>query len=163
MNEELNEVPVSQRLAELGVTLPAVPTPVAAYVPAITASGQVITSGQLPFVDGKLPATGKLGAEITVAQGQELARIAALNALAAAASVVEGVDGLRRILKLTVYVNSAPGFTDQPAVANGASEFLIQVFGSRGRHARTAIGVAELPMNTPVELDLVAEANAASF
>jgi enamine deaminase RidA (YjgF/YER057c/UK114 family) len=104
-----------------------------------------------------------VGAEVTAGRAAELARLAMLNAVAAAASVVGGVDGIRRVLKVTVFVASAPGFTGQPQVANGGSELLLELFGARGRHARTAVGVAELPLNTPVELELVVEANAASF
>ncbi|MDR1834113.1 MAG: RidA family protein [Propionibacteriaceae bacterium] len=163
MNEELGGERFSARLARLGIVLPPVPEPVASYIPAITISGMIFTSGQLPFAGGELVATGKLGAGITVAQGQELAKLAALNAVAAAAKAVDGIDGIRRIVKLTVYVNSAPGFTQQPAVADGASDALIEIFGALGKHTRTAIGVAELPLDTPIELELVAEANASSF
>ncbi|MGC3995652.1 MAG: RidA family protein [Propionicimonas sp.] len=153
----------SARLAGLGIDLPAVPAPVAAYLPAVTSAGQVFTAGQLPFVDGTLAAVGKVGAEVTADQAAGLARTAALNAVAAAASVAGGVDGIRRVVKLVVYVASAPSFTGQPAVANGASELLQQVFGPRGSHARSAVGVAVLPLDSPVEVELVVEANAASF
>ncbi|WP_428537329.1 RidA family protein [Propionicimonas sp.] len=163
MNEELDEVLASARLAGLGIDLPAVPAPVAAYLPAVTSAGQVFTAGQLPFVDGTLAAVGKVGAEVTADQAAGLARTAALNAVAAAASVAGGVDGIRRVVKLVVYVASAPSFTGQPAVANGASELLQQVFGPRGSHARSAVGVAVLPLDSPVEVELVVEANAASF
>ena len=163
MNEELDEVAASVRLAGLGLELPGVPVPVAAYLPALVSAGQVFTSGQLPFVDGSLAATGKVGAGVTPERAKELARIAVLNAVAAAASVVGGVDGIRRVVKLVVYVASDPGFTGQPQVANGASELLQQVFGPRGTHARSAVGVAALPLDSPVEVELVVEANAASF
>jgi enamine deaminase RidA (YjgF/YER057c/UK114 family) len=163
MNEELDEVSASARLSELGLVLPAVPAPVAAYLPALVSAGQVFTAGQLPFVDGKLAEVGKVGAEVSPERATELARIAALNAVAAAASVVGGVDGIRRVVKLVVFVASDPSFTGQPAVANGASELLAQVFGPRGAHARSAVGVAVLPLNSPVEVELVVEANAASF
>lgn len=163
MNEELEETPASARLAELGIALPAVPAPVAAYLPALASSGQVFTAGQLPFVDGKLPVVGKVGAQVSPERAAELARIAALNAIAAAASVVGGVDGIRWVVKLVVYVASDPSFTGQAAVANGASELLQQVFGPRGTHARSAVGTAVLPLDSPVEVELVAEANAASF
>ncbi len=163
MDEELNHQPASARLADLGLELPPVAAPVAAYIPAIASAGQVITSGQLPFVDGSLPATGKVGAEVTPDQAYELARTAALNAIAAAASVVGGIDGIRRAVKVTVFVASDPGFTGQPQVANGASELLTAVFGDRGQHARSAVGVAVLPLNSPVEVELVVEANAAAF
>ena len=163
MNEELVEVTASTRLAELGITLPAVPAPVAAYLPAVVSAGQVFTAGQLPFVDGALLETGKVGATVSPERAAELARVAVLNAVAAAASVVGGVDGIRRVVKLVVFVASAPSFTGQPQVANGASELLQQVFGQRGLHARSAVGVAVLPLDSPIEVELIVEANAASF
>jgi enamine deaminase RidA (YjgF/YER057c/UK114 family) len=163
MNEELDETLASARLAELGLALPAVPAPVAAYLPAVVSAGQVFTAGQLPFVEGTLAEVGKVGAQVSPERAAELARIAALNAVAAAASVVGGVDGIRRVVKLVVFVASDPSFTGQPAVANGASELLQQVFGPRGTHARSAVGVAVLPLDSPVEVELVVEANAASF
>jgi enamine deaminase RidA (YjgF/YER057c/UK114 family) len=163
MNEEVAEVAASARLAELGITLPAVPAPVAAYLPAVVSAGQVFTAGQLPFVDGALLETGKVGATVSPERAAELARVAVLNAVAAAASVVGGVDGIRRVVKLVVFVASAPSFTGQPQVANGASALLQQVFGPRGQHARSAVGVAVLPLDSPVEVELVVEANAASF
>lgn len=163
MNEELDETPTSTRLADLGIELPPVVTPLAAYVPAVSSAGQVFTSGQLPMVAGALAATGKVGAEVTPQRAAELARVAALNAVAAAASVTGGVDGIRRVVKVVVYVASAPDFTGQPQVANGASELLAEVFGARGAHARSAVGVAVLPLDAPVEVELVVEANAASF
>ncbi len=163
MNEELVEIPASTRLVELGLELPAVPAPVAAYLPALESAGQVFTAGQLPFVDGHLPARGKVGLDVDPERAAELARIAALNAVAAAASVVGGVDGIRRVVKMVVFVASDPGFTGQPSVANGASELLTQVFGERGRHVRSAVGVASLPLDAPVEVELVVETNAASF
>ncbi|MDQ7991371.1 MAG: RidA family protein [Propionicimonas sp.] len=163
MDEELGGVPASARLAELGIELPPVATPVAAYIPAVLSAGQVFTAGQLPFVAGELPAVGKVGAGVTPELARELARTAALNAVAAAASAVGGVDGIRRVVKVTVYVASDPGFTGQPQVANGASELLQEIFGQRGRHARSAVGVAVLPLDAPVEVELVVEANAASF
>jgi len=163
MSSELDEIAPSTRLAELGLTLPAVAAPVAAYLPAVVSAGQVFTAGQLPFVNGALLEIGKVGATVSPERAAELARVAALNAVAAAASVVGGVDGIRRVVKLTVFVASAPSFTGQPQVANGASELLQQVFGPRGLHARSAVGVAVLPLDSPVEVELVFEASAASF
>ena len=163
MNEELDETLASVRLAGLGLEVPAVPPPVAAYQPAVVSAGQVFTAGQLPFVDGVLAAVGKVGAQVSPERAKELARVAALNAVAAAASVTGGVDGIRRVVKMVVYVASDPSFTGQPAVANGASELLRDVFGARGAHARSAVGVAVLPLDSPVEVELVIEANAASF
>jgi enamine deaminase RidA (YjgF/YER057c/UK114 family) len=148
----------ASRLAELGLVLPPVAAPAAAYVPAVVARGFVYTAGQLPFVDGKLPATGKVGADVTAQEAAALARICGLNALAAAASVTgSGLDGIARIVKVTVFVASAPEFHGQPQVGNGASELLLDVFGEAGKHARSAVGVFELPLNTPVEVELIAE------
>ncbi len=163
MSEELDEVSPSARLRDLGIALPAVAVPVAAYVPALVSAGQVFTSGQLPTVAGKLPLTGRVGVDVTPEQAYDLARTAALNAIAAAASVAGGVDGIRRVVKVVVFVASDPGFTGQPQVANGASELLQAVFGPRGQHVRSAVGVAVLPLNSPVEVELVVEANAARF
>ena len=145
------------RLAELGLTLPEVVRPLAAYVPAVRTGSYVYVSGQLPMVNGELPATGKVGAEVDVAQAKALARVCALNALAAAASAAGGLDGIARIVKVTGFVASAPGFTQQPQVINGASELLQEVLGEAGRHARSAVGVAVLPRDTPVEVELIAE------
>jgi enamine deaminase RidA (YjgF/YER057c/UK114 family) len=145
------------RLAALGLALPPVTPPAAAYVPAVRTGSYVYVSGQLPITDGKLAATGKVGGEVSVEDAAALARTCALNALAAAASVAGGLEGIRRIVKVVGFVASAPGFTGQPQVINGASEFLIEVFGEDGRHARSAVGVAELPLGTPVEVELIAE------
>ena len=147
----------TERLAELGLTLPPVAPPVAAYVPAVKTGSYVYVSGQLPIVDGKLQGTGKLGDPVTVEEGAALARIAALNALAAAAGAAGGLDAITRIVKVTCFVASAPSFTAQAQVANGASEFFIQVLGEAGRHARSAVGMAVLPLDTPVEVELIAE------
>ena len=145
------------RLAALGLTLPPVAAPVAAYVPAVRTGRYVYTSGQLPTVDGKLPAAGKVGDEVSAQDAAGMARTCALNALAAAASAVGGLEAIRRIVKVTGFVASAPGFSGQPQVVNGASELLIEVFGEDGRHARSAVGVAELPLNAPVEVELIAQ------
>jgi enamine deaminase RidA (YjgF/YER057c/UK114 family) len=147
----------AERLAELGLTLPPVVAPVAAYVPAVRTGLYVYTSGQLPMVDGKLPAVGKVGAEVSATDAAGLARTCALNALAAAASAAGGLAAIRRIVKVTGFVASASGFSGQPQVINGASELLIEVFGEDGRHARSAVGVAELPLNAPVEVELICE------
>jgi enamine deaminase RidA (YjgF/YER057c/UK114 family) len=148
---------VEQRLTELGLTLPTLAKPVAAYVPAIVTGDLVFTSGQLPFVDGSLLATGKVGAEVSPEQAAELARTCALNALAAAASVIGSLDRVTRVVKVVGFVASAPDFTGQPAVINGASELLGDVFGEPGQHARSAVGVAVLPLDSPVEVELVLE------
>lgn len=147
----------SARLAELGIALPAAPAPVAAYIPATVVGNLVYTSGQLPFIDGALPFTGKVGGAVSPEDANGLARTAVLNAIAAAASAAGGVDRIRRIVKLVVFVASDPGFTAQPAVANGASEALVEIFGDAGRHARSAVGVAVLPLDAPVELELIVE------
>ena len=147
---------VTERLSELGITLPPVAAPVAAYVPAIRVGDQVWTSGQLPFVDGKLPAVGKLGADITVEQGADYARQAALNALAAVDALV-GIHNVKRVLKIVGFVASADGFVEQPAVVNGASNLIGEIFGEAGAHARSAVGVAELPLSSPVEIEIIVE------
>ncbi|HYY11790.1 MAG TPA: RidA family protein [Kineosporiaceae bacterium] len=149
---------VADRLAELGLTLPAVAAPVAAYVPAVVDGSLVWTSGQLPFVDGALAATGLVGDGEGLVPAQDaahLARVCALNALAAIGSVAD-LDDVARIVKVVGFVASAPGFTGQPVVVNGASELLGQVFGDAGRHARSAVGVAALPLGAPVEVEVVA-------
>ena len=147
----------AERLAELGLTLPPVVTPAGAYVPAVRTGQFVYTAGQLPVVDGKLPATGKVGAEVSPSDAAGLARTCALNALAAAAAAAGGLDAISRIVKVVGFVASAPGFNAQPQVINGASDLLVEVFGEDGRHARSAVGVAELPLNAPVEVELIAE------
>lgn len=145
---------ISARLEELGIELPAVAAPVAAYVPAVVHGGLVYTSGQLPFVDGALPATGKVGAEIEAADAQGYARTCALNALAAAAQAAGGVDRIAGVLRVGGFVASDPAFTGQPLVVNGASDVLGEIFGDAGAHARAAVGVASLPLDTPVEVEV---------
>jgi enamine deaminase RidA (YjgF/YER057c/UK114 family) len=146
----------SERLKELGIELPGVAAPLAAYVPAVKSGKHVYTSGQLPFVDGALAATGKVGAEISPEEAKGHARTSALNALAAVHALV-GIDNVARIVKVVGFVASAEGFTGQPAVVNGASELLGEVFGDAGIHARSAVGVAELPIGSPVEVELIVE------
>ena len=147
----------AERLAALGLTLPPVTAPVAAYVPALRTGSYIYVSGQVPVADGKVAATGKVGAEVSAEDAAGMARTCALNALAAAASAAGGLEAIRRIVKVTGFVASAPGFNGQPQVINGASELLIEVFGEEGKHARSAVGVAELPLNAPVEVELIAE------
>lgn len=144
------------RLEELGVELPSVAVPLASYIPAIQVGNQVWTSGQLPVVGGELPATGKVGAEVDLEKAQELARTAALNVLAAIDGLV-GLDRVTRVVKVVGFVASAPSFTDQAAVINGASNFLGEVFGDAGVHARSAVGVAVLPKDSPVEIEVIVE------
>ena len=147
---------VSARLAELGITLPEVAKPLAAYVPAVRTGNLVYTSGQLPLQSGDLTHIGKIGAEVPPEQGKVAARTCALNALAAIDALV-GIDSVVRVVKLVGFVASAPGFNGQPAVINGASEFLGEVLGDSGAHARSAVGVSELPLNAPVEVELIVE------
>ncbi|EOM75094.1 RidA family protein [Rhodococcus rhodnii] len=144
------------RLVELGITLPPVAKPVAAYVPAVQTGTFVYTSGQLPLLDGELTVAGKVGAEVTEEQAKDAAKACALNALAALDSVA-GIDSVVKIVKVVGFVASAPGFTGQPGVVNGASELFGEIFGDAGAHARSAVGVAELPLGAPVEIELVAE------
>ncbi|MEZ2121829.1 RidA family protein [Corynebacterium sp. CCM 9203] len=146
----------SQRLQELGITLPSVAAPAGSYQPAIRVGDQVWTSGQLPIVDGALVATGKVGVDVSVDDAAHLARTCALNALAAVDSLV-GIDNVSRVLKVTGFVASAEGFTAQAAVLNGASDTLAEIFGDAGRHARSAVGVYELPLGSPVEVEIVVE------
>jgi enamine deaminase RidA (YjgF/YER057c/UK114 family) len=146
-----------QRLAALGLTLPPVVQPLAAYVPAVRTGDHVYTAGQLPVLEGRLLATGKVGAEVAAHEAAMLARTCALNALAAAASVAGGLSRIRRIVKVTGFVASSPDFTEQAQVVNGASELLLEVFGEAGRHARSAVGMAVLPRDAPVEIELIAE------
>jgi enamine deaminase RidA (YjgF/YER057c/UK114 family) len=159
-----NPVPVSgdggaeiyAKLAELGLSLPEVVPPLAAYVPAVQSGNYVYVSGQLPMVEGKLPQTGKVGAEVSPEDAAAAARTCALNALAAIDALV-GLGRVVKIVKVTGFVASAPGFTGQPAVINGASQLFADVLGELGRHARSAVGVAELPLGAPVEVEVIAE------
>ena len=146
----------SGRLAELGITLPTVTPPLAAYVPAVRTGNLVYTAGQLPLSAGKLTHTGKVGADVTPEHAKVAARTCALNALAAIDALV-GIDTVTRVVKVVGFVASAPGFSGQPGVINGASEFLGEVFGEAGAHARSAVGVSELPLDAPVEVELIVE------
>jgi len=151
----------AERLAALGLSLPQVAKPVAAYVPAVRTGNYVYTSGQLPLVDGKLQATGKVGESVSPEDAAGLARVCALNALAAAAEAAGGLDAIARVVKVTGFVASAPTFTGQARVINGASEFLIEVLGESGRHARSAVGMAVLPLDAPVEVEMIVEVSPA--
>jgi enamine deaminase RidA (YjgF/YER057c/UK114 family) len=148
---------IEDRLKQLGLDLPTLSKPVAAYVPAIVTGNLVFTAGQLPFVDGKLEATGKVGAEVSAEDAAKLARTCVLNALAAASSVIGSLDRVTRIVKVVGFVASAPDFTGQPGVVNGASELLGEIFGEPGQHARSAVGVTVLPLDAPVEIELIVE------
>jgi enamine deaminase RidA (YjgF/YER057c/UK114 family) len=151
---------VTDRLAELGIEIPEVVAPVAAYTPAVISGSLVFTSGQLPFVDGVLAQTGKVGevqSLVSATEAKLLARVCALNALAAAQRVLGSLDRVTQIVKVTGFVASDPSFTGQPGVVNGASEVLGQIFGDRGVHARSAVGVAVLPLDSPVEVEIILE------
>jgi enamine deaminase RidA (YjgF/YER057c/UK114 family) len=148
---------IEARLVELGSALPELAKPVAAYVPAVISGNLVFTAGQLPFVSGVLPETGKLGDSVSAEAGKAYARQCALNALAAVKSVIGDLDRVTRIVKLVGFVASTPDFTGQPGVINGASEFLGEVFGEAGAHARSSVGVPVLPLDSPVELELIVE------
>jgi enamine deaminase RidA (YjgF/YER057c/UK114 family) len=150
-------VSVKEKLSALGLTLPTAAAPVAAYVPAVKSGNLVFTAGQLPVIDGKLVKEGKVGREVAAEDAKELAQICALNALAAI-SLVTDLDQVERVVKVGGFVNCAPGFIAIPGVVNGASELLIKIFGDvNGKHARTAVGVAELPLNAPVEIELIVQ------
>lgn len=149
-------MPASENLKNLGIELPDVAAPVAVYIPATKVGSQVWTSGQLPFIDGALPAVGKVGADVSAEQAESYARVAALNALAAIDAVV-GIDNVTRVLKIVGFVASAQDFGGQPGVVNGASQLMGEVFGEAGAHVRSAVGVAELPLNSPVEIEVVVE------
>ncbi|GAA4562186.1 RidA family protein [Planotetraspora kaengkrachanensis] len=149
-----------ERIAGLGLVLPEVVPPLAAYVPAVRTGDHVYTSGQLPMVDGKLAATGKVGAEVSAEEAKELARVCGLNAIAALRSVAGDLSNVARIVKVVGFVASAPDFTGQPQVVNGVSELLGEVFGDAGKHARSAVGVAVLPLDAPVEVEIIAELHA---
>jgi enamine deaminase RidA (YjgF/YER057c/UK114 family) len=149
-------VSVSARLAELDITLPTPAAPLAAYIPAVRTGNLVYTSGQLPLIGGEVTHAGKVGAEVTPEDAKTAARTCAVNALAAIHALV-GVDSVTRVVKVVGFVASAPGFNGQPGVVNGASEFLGEVFGEAGTHARSAVGVLELPLDAPVEVELIVE------
>ncbi len=148
---------IEKRLKELGITLPAAPKAVANYVPAVRVGELLFTSGVLPMKEGTLAYEGKLGRELTVEQGQIAARLAVLNALAVVKQEIGDMEKVVRIVRLTGHVSSAPGFIQQPDVLNGASDLLVAVFGEAGRHARAALGAAELPLNSPIELELIVQ------
>ncbi|MFI6147236.1 MULTISPECIES: RidA family protein [unclassified Streptomyces] len=151
---------VEAKLAELGLTLPDVVPPLAAYQPAVRSGAYVFTAGQLPMVRGSLPTTGKVGAEVSAEEAKKLAAVCALNALAAVKSVIGDLDKIERVVKVVGFVASAPDFTGQPGVLNGASELLGEVLGEKGVHARSAVGVAVLPLDAPVEVELQVEVSA---
>ncbi len=146
---------IEDKIKELGYTLPETPKPLAAYIPAIRTGDHVYTSGQVPFADGELMYSGKIGFDLSIEEGQEAAELCVLNALSAVKSVIGDLNKIEQIIKVTVFVNSADGFIDQPKVANGASELLGNIFGDAGRHVRSAVGVNELPVNSAVEVEMI--------
>jgi enamine deaminase RidA (YjgF/YER057c/UK114 family) len=151
-------VTVRERLQELGLLVPVAAKPVAAYVPAVRTGSLIFTAGQLPLQDGQMVATGKVGQEVDVDQAKKLAEICALNCLAAVETIVP-IEKISRIIRVVGYVNGVTGFTNQPAVVNGASELFLNLWGDSGKHARSAVGVAELPLSAPVEIELTVEIN----
>ncbi len=146
-----------QKIKELGIEVPEAPKPLAAYIPVIRTGNLVLTAGQLPMQDGELKYKGKTGFDVTTDQAQEAAKMCALNCLSVIKSEIGSLDLIKRIVKLAVFVNSADGFTDQPKVANGASEFIVQIFGDSGKHVRAAVGVNELPIDAAVEIEMIVE------
>ena len=148
---------VDARLAELGITVPAAAAPAANYVPVVRSGAMLYISGQLPMADGKVTSTGKLGDDVTIETGQEAAKLCALNIVAQAKAALGDLDRVARVVKLVGFVNSTPDFVDQPKVVNGASDFMVAVFGDAGRHARSAVGVAALPFGAAVEVEAILE------
>ncbi len=155
--KEVSAVEIEKKIESLGLELPETPKPVASYIPAVHSGNLVFTSGQLPIIKGELKARGKIGSDLTVEEGYECARVAALNCLAALKSVVGELDRVRRVVRVTGFINSAPGFEEQPKVMNGASDLLVEIFGDKGKHSRLAIGTSELPLGSPVEVEMIVE------
>lgn len=145
------------RLKSLGIELPPAPAPVGSYIPAVKVGDLVYTSGQISIRAGRLTAVGKVGSALSIAEGAEAAKVAVLNALAQVAAVAGGLNNIVRVIRVAVYVNSGPGFTDQPKVANAASDLLVAIFGEAGRHVRAAVGANELPLDSPVEIEMMAQ------
>ncbi len=146
---------IEEKIRQLGFNLPESPKPLAAYIPALQVDNLVFTAGQLPMINGELKFKGKVGAEINDLDGSKAAEISALNCLSVIKSVIGNLNLIERIIKLTVFVNSADGFSNQPKIANGASELIVKIFGESGKHVRSAVGVNELPLNAPVEIEMI--------
>ena len=146
---------IDEKIKHLGLSLPVAPKPLAAYIPALQVDNLVFTAGQLPSIDGELKFKGKVGAEVNDTDGSKAAEICALNCLSVIKSVIGDLDLVERIIKLTVFVNSADGFSSQPKIANGASELIVKIFGENGKHVRSAVGVNELPLNAPVQIEMI--------
>lgn len=148
---------INEKLNELGIKLPEPVKPLASYIPAIRVGNLVMTSGQVPIVDGQIKYKGRVGRDLTEAEGKEAAKLCAINCLSVIKSVVNDLDEIKKIVKLTVFIASADGFTNQPEVANGASDLIVEIFGENGKHARSAVGVSELPRGSAVEIEMIAE------
>lgn len=146
-----------EKIKKMGITIPEVVKPLAAYIPAMLVGNLVMTSGQVPISDGKVKYAGKVGSDLSEDEGKDAAKLCALNCLSAVKSVIGNLDKIKRVVKLTVFVSSAEGFTSQPKVANGASEFIGEIFGDAGKHVRSAVGVSELPLNSAVEIEMIVE------
>ena len=146
-----------EKIKQMGITIPETVKPLAAYIPAMRVGNLVMTSGQVPISDGAVKYSGKVGKDLSEEEGKEAAKLCALNCLSAIKSVIVNLDKIKRVVKLTVFVSSAEGFTAQPKVANGASEFLVEIFGDAGKHVRSAVGVSELPLNSAVEIEMIVE------
>lgn len=148
---------LEEKLKEIGIDIPEAPKPLASYIPAVVSGNLVYTAGQVPLENGKINFTGLVGRDLTIEAAQKAAKICAINCLSAIKSVLGDLNRIERILKLTVFVASAEGFVDQPKVANGASDFVVELFGEKGKHVRSAVGVSGLPINAPVEIEMIAE------
>jgi len=148
-----------EKIKKMGITIPEVVKPLAAYIPAIQVGNLVMTSGQVPISEGKVKYIGKVGKDLSEEEGKEAAKLCALNCLSAIKSVIGSFDNIKKVVKLTVFISSAEGFTAQPKVANGASEFIAEIFGEAGKHVRSAVGVSELPLNSAVEIEMIVQVN----
>jgi enamine deaminase RidA (YjgF/YER057c/UK114 family) len=148
-----------EKIKKMGITIPEVVKPLAAYIPAMQVGNLIMTSGQVPISEGKVKYAGKVGKDLSEEEGKEAAKLCALNCLSAIKSVIGSFDNIKRVVKLTVFVSSAEGFTAQPKVANGASEFIAEIFGEAGKHVRSAVGVSELPLNSAVEIEMMVQVN----
>jgi enamine deaminase RidA (YjgF/YER057c/UK114 family) len=146
---------IEEKIKQMGVTIPEAAKPLAAYIPALQAGNMIMTSGQVPIENGQIKFAGKIGKDLSEEQGREAAKLCAINCLSAIKSIIGNLDKIKRIVKLTVFVNSADGFTAQPKIANGASEFIVEIFGDIGKHVRNAVGVSELPLNSAVEVEMI--------
>jgi enamine deaminase RidA (YjgF/YER057c/UK114 family) len=148
---------IEEKIEQMGITIPEAAKPLAAYIPALKVGNLIMTSGQVPIAAGVIQFQGKVGKDLTEEDGKEAAKLCAINCLSAVKSLTGSLDKIKRIIKLTVFVNSAEGFTAQPKVANGASEFIVEIFGEAGKHVRSAVGVSELPLNSAVEIEMIVE------